>query len=67
MKDSTIFVEVGGYIINLDLVAYITRDDDTLNVAFAAPGAAGPMCIILNGQDADKFTAIFRSNRTVIC
>jgi hypothetical protein len=66
MKNGTVFVEAGGYIINLDLVAFITRDGDTLTVAFAAGGPEGPMSIVLNGKEADRFTELFRSNQTVV-
>jgi len=66
MKNTGLFVELGGYIINLDAVAYLSRDGDTLTVAFGAEGPAGPASIILNGKEADRFTELLRSNRTVV-
>ena len=66
MDKKTIFIEVGGYIINFDLVAVLTRDGDDLTVGFVATAEGGPMSVILNGKDAARFLDLFRSNRTVV-
>jgi hypothetical protein len=65
MKDNTIFVEAGGYIINLDHVAYLKRDGDPMTVAFAG-GSELETGIVLNGEDANRFEQQLRSNRTVV-
>ena len=59
------FVAIAGYRINVDQIAYMKEDGETLTICFAGDSGGGPLSITLRDSDAPKFLVLIQDGGLV--
>ena len=60
------FIRIENHIINLDNVAYVTRNDNRVVVTFCAAKSESSLHLAFRGADADQLWDYFTKSTTVI-